>query len=83
MGLLASALLTTGATALDYDWAVAADISWLLLLVSMLPLLSKIAWRDPAVIAIAPLMIGARALSLGLGLLRGFQRFAFHPRSPA
>ena len=83
MGLLAGALLTTGATALDYDWAVAADISWLLLLVSMLPLLSKIAWRDPAVIAIAPLMIGARALSLGLGLLRGFQRFAFHPRSPA
>ena len=83
IGLLASALLTTGATVLDYDWALAADIAWLLLLVSMLPLLSKIAQRDPAVIPIAPLMIGARALSLGLGLLRGFQRVALHPRSSA
>jgi glycosyltransferase involved in cell wall biosynthesis len=83
MGLLASALLTTGATLLEYDLVLAANISWLLLLVSMLPLLSKIAWRDPAVIAIAPLMIGARALSLGLGLLRGFQRFALRSRSPA
>jgi glycosyltransferase involved in cell wall biosynthesis len=83
MGLLAGALLTTVATVLDYDWAVAADMSWLLLLVSMLPLLSKIAQRDPAIIPIAPLMIGARALSLGLGLLRGFQRFALRPRSTA
>ncbi|MBI5566166.1 MAG: hypothetical protein HY870_14815 [Chloroflexi bacterium] len=84
MGLLAAALLTTVATILNYDsWVVAADVCWLLVLVSMMPLLSKIAWRDPAVIVIAPLMIGTRALCLGLGLLRGFQRFALQPKSPA
>ncbi|MBI5567054.1 MAG: glycosyltransferase, partial [Chloroflexi bacterium] len=48
MGLLAAALLTTVATILNYDsWVVAADVCWLLVLVSMMPLLSKIAWRDP------------------------------------
>jgi cellulose synthase/poly-beta-1,6-N-acetylglucosamine synthase-like glycosyltransferase len=84
MGLLAAALLTTAATLLNHTaWVLAADICWLLLLVSMLPLLSKIAWRDPAVIPVAPLLIGARALCLGLGLVRGFQRFTLQPKSPA
>jgi len=84
MLLLAGALLTTVATTLNYNaWVVAADVFWLLVLVSMLPLLSKIARRDPAVIVIAPLMIGARALCLGLGLLRGLQRFTLQPKSVA
>lgn len=83
IGLLASSLLATAATVLDYDWVLAADVSWLLLLISMLPLLSKIAWRDPAVIIIAPLLIGTRAFSLGLGLLRGFQRFTLQTKSTA
>ena len=84
MLLLAGALLTTVATTLNYNaWVIAADVFWLLVLISMLPLLSKIARRDPAVIVIAPLMIGARALCLGLGLLRGFQRFTLQPKSVA
>jgi glycosyltransferase involved in cell wall biosynthesis len=80
IGLLASALLTTGVTALDYDWAVVADALWLLFLLSMLPLLSKIAKRDPAVIVVAPWLIGARAFGLGLGLLRGLARLTFESK---
>lgn len=84
MGLLAAALLTTVGAVLNYQaWVLAADVCWLLLLVSMLPLLSKIARRDPAIIVIAPLLIGARALCLGLGLLRGLQHFTFQAKSPA
>jgi len=83
MGLLAAALLTTLATVLNYSWVMSANVCWLLMLVSMLPLLSKIARRDPAVIIIAPLMIGVRALSLGLGLVRGFQCFTLQPKSAA
>ncbi len=81
IGLLASALLTTSVTVLDYAWALAADAFWLLLFVSMLPLLSKIGRRDPAVVVIAPFLISVRAFCLGLGLLRGFQRFTFRANS--
>lgn len=83
LGLLAGALLTTLLTLFNFSWAVAADVFWLLFLISMLPLLSKIARRDPTVIVIAPLMISLRAVCLGFGLMRGFLHFAFRPKPRA
>lgn len=83
LGLLAGALLTTLLTLFNLRWAVAAEVCWLLFLISMLPLLGKIARRDPAVLVIAPLMIGLRALGLGLGLLRGFLHVAPPPKPRA
>jgi cellulose synthase/poly-beta-1,6-N-acetylglucosamine synthase-like glycosyltransferase len=76
LGLLAGALSATLLTLFNLSWAVAAAVCWLLFLISMLPLLGKIARRDPAVLVIAPLLIGLRALGLGLGLLRGFLHVA-------
>ena len=56
-----------------------AIVLWLLLFLTMLPLLAKIARRDPAVLPIAPILIALRALGLGLGLLAGFIHFVlFH-----
>ena len=52
-----------------------ALLLWLALLLSMLPFLAKIARRDPAIVPIAPALIGLRALGLGLGLLAGLLRF--------
>jgi glycosyltransferase involved in cell wall biosynthesis len=50
---------------------------------SMLPLLIKIARRDPPVLLIAPIMIVVRALALGLGLFSGALRFhVFRRDSP-
>jgi glycosyltransferase involved in cell wall biosynthesis len=83
LGLLAGALLTTLLTLFNLSWAVAAEACWLLFLISMLPLLGKIARRDPAVLVIAPLMISLRALGLGLGLTRGFLHFATPPNPRA
>jgi glycosyltransferase involved in cell wall biosynthesis len=54
-----------------------ALLLWLALLLSMLPFVAKIARRDPAIVVIAPFMIGLRALGLGLGLLAGFVNFNF------
>ena len=76
LGILAAALVTTLLTLFNLSGAVAAAVCWLLFVISMLPLLRKIARRDPAVLVIAPLMIGLRALCLGLGLLRGGLHFA-------
>ncbi len=47
---------------------------WIVYGLSMLPLLSKIARRDPPVVLIAPIMIFVRTLALGLGLLGGLVR---------
>jgi glycosyltransferase involved in cell wall biosynthesis len=57
---------------------------WIAFGLSMLPLLIKIARRDPPVLLIAPSMIFIRALALGLGLFTGllrFQVFRFAPSS--
>ena len=48
---------------------------WIAVGLSMLPLLIKIARRDPPVLLIAPIMILVRTLALGLGLLGGILRF--------
>ena len=48
---------------------------WLAFGLSMLPLLIKIARRDPPVLFIAPIMVFVRTLALGLGLLGGALRF--------
>jgi glycosyltransferase involved in cell wall biosynthesis len=48
---------------------------WVLFFLTMLPLLGKIAQRDPMVLIVAPLLIGVRALALGLGLSIGLLRF--------
>ena len=83
MGLLAVALLGTFSPVLVPDLAWLALSAWLLLLLTMLPLLIKIARRDPAVVWIAPLMIMLRALGLGAGLIAGFLRFYLQPSSAA
>jgi glycosyltransferase involved in cell wall biosynthesis len=48
---------------------------WIAFGLSMLPLLIKIARRDPPVLLIAPIMIFIRTLALGLGLFSGALRF--------
>ncbi len=48
---------------------------WIAYGLSMLPLLIKIARRDPPVLLIAPSMIFIRTLALGLGLFSGVLRF--------
>ena len=48
---------------------------WIACGLSILPLLSKIARRDPPVLLIAPIMIFIRTLALGLGLFSGALRF--------
>jgi cellulose synthase/poly-beta-1,6-N-acetylglucosamine synthase-like glycosyltransferase len=48
---------------------------WLAFGLSMLPLLIKIARRDPPVLLVAPIMIFVRTLALGLGLFGGALRF--------
>jgi glycosyltransferase involved in cell wall biosynthesis len=42
---------------------------------SMLPLLMRVLWRDPPVLAVAPLLILVRALALGAGFAWGILRF--------
>lgn len=75
IGLLALALVATLMKLFVPAWYVVALTAWLLFLLSMLPFLAKIARRDPIVIVVAPLLIGLRALGLGLGLLTGFVDF--------
>ncbi len=72
--LLAAALISL----LGVIWPLGLPIAiglWLILGLSMLPLLSQIARHDRPVLLIAPLMIFIRALALGLGLLGGLLRF--------
>jgi len=60
-------------------WALAG---WAALAVSLLfvltavPFLLRTARRDPAVVAVAPLLLLCRALALGAGLVVGFLRFS-------
>lgn len=75
MGLLALALIVTAAAIPVSGTVVVATGLWLLLLLSMLPLLIKIARRDPAIVLIAPILILLRALALGSGLMIGLIRF--------
>lgn len=77
MGLLAAAIIVTIAASLTPMIVSVALSLWLLLLLSMLPLLIKIARRDPPIVLIAPLMIVLRALGLGTGLAIGLIRFSF------
>ena len=75
MALLAAALLfSAGALLSSIGWLIPLGL-WLALGLTMLPLLSKIAQRDPAVLSIAPLLIILRAFSLGAGLAIGLLRF--------
>lgn len=81
MGLLALALIASAASGLIGALFVPALAVWLALMLSMLPLLSKIARRDPAIVLIAPLLISVRALALGLGLSAGLLHFYRRDRS--
>jgi glycosyltransferase involved in cell wall biosynthesis len=69
--LLAAALISLLGL---FGWPIAIGL-WITFGLSMLPLLIKIARRDPPVLFIAPLMIFVRALALGLGLFVGLLRF--------
>jgi glycosyltransferase involved in cell wall biosynthesis len=67
-------------------WPIGLPIAiglWIIFGLSMLPLLIKIARRDPPVIFVAPIMIFVRALALGSGLLSGLLRFYLLPRDTA
>ena len=77
MGLLAAAI-SMSLAAIFVPIAVSLVIGpWLLLLLSMLPLLIKIARRDPPIVLIAPIMIVLRSLGLGTSLAVGLIRFSF------
>jgi len=78
--LLAIAIAATLLTILASGFAALAVSAWLLLFLTMLPLLIKIARRDAAVLCVAPLLIGLRALGLGAGLTVGLIRFNLLPR---
>ena len=69
--LLAAALIEHARRAAAADRAADRDRVVDRLRLSMLPLLIKIARRDPPVLLIAPLMIFVRTLALGLGLFVG------------
>jgi cellulose synthase/poly-beta-1,6-N-acetylglucosamine synthase-like glycosyltransferase len=71
IGLISAALLSTFiALCLPSEPLIPIGL-WLILELTMLPLLVKIARRDPPVLIVAPLLILTRALALGLGLLAG------------
>jgi cellulose synthase/poly-beta-1,6-N-acetylglucosamine synthase-like glycosyltransferase len=79
MGLLAvgTVLLVGWSVGWLVGWLVSGLAAiWLMLFVSMMPLLIKIARRDPAVVWIAPILIALRAFGLGLGLMVGLARFS-------
>ncbi len=75
IGLLAGSLGLTLAASFAPVLSAVAIGAWLLLFLTMLPLLTKIMRRDPAVLLIAPLMIVLRAFGLGTGLAMGLARF--------
>jgi cellulose synthase/poly-beta-1,6-N-acetylglucosamine synthase-like glycosyltransferase len=76
MGLLALSIIVTITAIFAPIVASVAVGLWLLLLLSMLPLLIKIARRDPPIMLIAPIMIVLRAFGLGTGLAVGLIRFS-------
>jgi glycosyltransferase involved in cell wall biosynthesis len=81
--LLAAALVGTIGAFLPPTGPLIATGLWIAFGLSMLPLLIKIARRDPPVLLVAPIMIGVRALALGLGLFSGALRFhVFRRDSP-
>jgi glycosyltransferase involved in cell wall biosynthesis len=73
--LLAAALAGTPSVFLSPRSPLIAIGLWIIFGLSMLPLLIKIARRDPPVLLIAPIMIAVRTLALGLGLFSGALRF--------
>jgi cellulose synthase/poly-beta-1,6-N-acetylglucosamine synthase-like glycosyltransferase len=75
MGALALALVATVLALMGLPSVVPMTL-WVAFIVSALPLLRKIALRDPGVMIVAPIMIGLRAFSLGLGLTVGLIKFA-------
>jgi cellulose synthase/poly-beta-1,6-N-acetylglucosamine synthase-like glycosyltransferase len=82
IALLAAALLITlAALLLPIGPGVPIGV-WAAFFLTMAPLLIKIAQRDPAVLLVAPLMIGVRTLALGLGMFKGFLRFYVFRRTP-
>ncbi|CAG0937641.1 Putative mycofactocin biosynthesis glycosyltransferase MftF [Thermoflexales bacterium] len=81
--LLAMALLTTLAGWRLPIGSVLPIGLWIIFGLTMLPLLTKIARRDLPVLLVAPLMIFARTLALGLGLFCGALRFYGLQRKPA
>jgi cellulose synthase/poly-beta-1,6-N-acetylglucosamine synthase-like glycosyltransferase len=73
--LLAAALAGTLAVGLPPAGLLIAIGLWFAFGLSMLPLLIKIARRDPPVLLVAPIMIFVRALALGLSMLSGALHF--------
>jgi glycosyltransferase involved in cell wall biosynthesis len=81
IALLAAALsITLAALLLPIGPGVPIGL-WIAFFLTMGPLLIKIARRDPAVLLVAPLMIGVRTLALGLGLFNGLLRFYLFRRT--
>ena len=85
VALLAAALSGTLAAFLPTRGLLITIGLWSTFGLSMLPLLIKIARRDPPVLIVAPIMIFVRALALGLGMFGGALRFYIFRRdlSPA
>ncbi len=75
IGLLAAALAATLGVCLLPAGPLVAIGLWIAFGLSMLPLLIKIARRDPPVLLVAPIMIFVRALALGLSMSSGALRF--------
>jgi glycosyltransferase involved in cell wall biosynthesis len=73
MGLagLGSLLLLGGALLRRRDLLAGGGVAWLGLIASGLPFYYKIGRRDPAVLAVAPLLLSLRAWVLGVGFLVG------------
>jgi glycosyltransferase involved in cell wall biosynthesis len=82
IGLLAAALTSTLAMFMFPIGPLITIGLWTAFGLSMLPLLIKIARRDPPVLLVAPIMIFVRALALGLGLFSGALRFQILRRDP-
>jgi cellulose synthase/poly-beta-1,6-N-acetylglucosamine synthase-like glycosyltransferase len=82
IGLLAAALTGTLGVFLPPAGPLIAIGLWITFGLSMLPLLIKIARRDPPVLLIAPIMIFVRALALGLGIFSGGLHFQVFRRDP-
>lgn len=79
--LATAALGTLTALLLPIGLVVPAGL-WTAYFLTMGPLLIKIARRDPPVLLVAPIMIGARTLALGLGMFIGLLRFHVFHRAP-
>jgi glycosyltransferase involved in cell wall biosynthesis len=75
IALLAAALAGTLGACLPPAGPLIAIGLWITFGLSMLPLLIKIARRDPPVLLVAPIMIFVRTLALALGLFGGALRF--------